>query len=81
MVETILEVKPVFFVATDLMPKLVGEIFLILEGQVQVEIEGQAKLKVSGGQVAYLPPMTKHNVRNRGTVPLKYIFIVARAIN
>ena len=57
------------------------EMLVILEGQGQVEIEGQAKLKVSGGQVAYVPPETWHNVRNTGSAPLKYIFIVARAIN
>ena len=57
------------------------EMLIILEGQGQVEIEGRVKLKISGGQVAYVPPMTKHNVRNRGTAPLKYIFIVAGAIN
>ena len=56
------------------------EMLVILEGQGQVEFEGQAALKVSGGQVAYVPPETRHNVRNTGSVPLKYIFIVSRAI-
>jgi hypothetical protein len=36
MVETILEVKPVFFVAADLMPKLAGEIFLAGENLTNV---------------------------------------------
>jgi mannose-6-phosphate isomerase-like protein (cupin superfamily) len=57
------------------------EMLVILEGQGEVEFEGRAPLKISGGQVAYVPPMTKHNVHNRGTVPLKYIFIVSKAID
>jgi len=57
------------------------EMLVILEGQGEVELEGQPPLKISGGQVAYVPPMTKHNVRNRGTAPLKYIFIVSKAID
>lgn len=57
------------------------EMLVILEGQGEVGLEGQAPLKISGGQVAYVPPMTKHNVRNKGTVPLKYIFIVSKAID
>ncbi len=57
------------------------EMLVILEGQGEVELEGHASLKISSGQVAYVPPMIKHNVHNRGTVPLKYIFIVSKAIN
>ena len=56
------------------------EMLVILEGQGQVELEGQAPLKISGGGVAYVPPETRHNVRNTGPAPLKYIFIVAGAI-
>jgi mannose-6-phosphate isomerase-like protein (cupin superfamily) len=57
------------------------EMLVILEGQGEVELEGHALLKISGGQVAYVPPMTKHNVHNKGTAPLKYIFIVSKAID
>lgn len=56
------------------------EMLVILEGQGQVEIEGQVPLKISAGQVAYVPPETRHNVRNTESAPLKYIFIVSRAI-
>jgi mannose-6-phosphate isomerase-like protein (cupin superfamily) len=57
------------------------EMLVILEGQGEVELEGHTPLKVSGGQVAYVPPMTKHNVHNKGPLTLKYIFIVSKAIN
>ena len=56
------------------------EMLVILEGQGQLKLEGRPPLKISGGQVAYVPPETRHNVRNTGSVPLKYIFIVSRAI-
>jgi mannose-6-phosphate isomerase-like protein (cupin superfamily) len=56
------------------------EMLVILEGQGEVELEGHTPLKISGGQVAYVPPETRHNVHNTGSVPLKYIFIVSRAI-
>ncbi len=55
------------------------EMLVILEGQGEVELEGHTRLQISGGQVAYVPPLTKHNVHNTGSVPLKYIFIVSRA--
>jgi Mannose-6-phosphate isomerase len=144
MIETIIEVKPVFFIVTDLTPKYpahdgqepqqakavadsripfsimlpnnlnkyteflkpprtitmhsglvrlnpgqdVGlhstkqneEMLVILDGQGEVELEGQALLKISDGQVTYVPPETRHNVRNTGSVPLKYVFIVSGAI-
>ena len=57
------------------------EMLVILEGQGEVELEGHPSLKISGGQVAYVPPMTTHNVRNTGIAPLKYIFIVSKAID
>jgi mannose-6-phosphate isomerase-like protein (cupin superfamily) len=57
------------------------EMLVILEGQGEVEFEGKTRLKITGGQVAYVPPQTKHNVHNTGSAPLKYIFIVSKAIN
>ena len=57
------------------------EMLIFLEGQGEVEMEGYVSLPVNGGQTAYVPPETKHNVRNTGSIPLKYIFIVSKAIN
>lgn len=57
------------------------EMLVILEGQGEVEMEGYSTLAVKGGQTAYVPPETRHNVRNTGSVPLKYIFIVSKATN
>jgi mannose-6-phosphate isomerase-like protein (cupin superfamily) len=56
------------------------EMLVILEGQGEVELEGFGRLKIAAGRTAYVPPKTRHNVFNTGTGPLKYIFIVSRAI-
>lgn len=56
------------------------EMLVILEGQGEVELEGFGRLKIVAGRTAYVPPKTRHNVFNTGTGPLKYIFIVARAV-
>ena len=53
-----------------------------------VVLEGAGRLVVSGGpdlplrrlSVAYSPPNTEHDVTNTGAVPLRYVYIVARAI-
>lgn len=57
------------------------EMLVILEGQGEIVLEGKTRQKIAGGQVAYVPPETKHNVRNTGAGPLKYIFIVSKAID
>lgn len=55
------------------------EMIVVLEGQGALECEGCARLGVAGGQIAYVPPHTRHNVFNRGPGPLKYIYVVSRA--
>ena len=57
------------------------EMLVILEGRGEVELEGFGRLMISAGRIAYVPPKTRHNVFNTGTGPLKYIFIVARAVD
>lgn len=55
------------------------EILVVLEGQGALECEGCTRLGVAGGQIAYVPPHTRHNVFNRGPGPLRYIYVVSRA--
>jgi quercetin dioxygenase-like cupin family protein len=55
------------------------EILVILEGQGWIESEGLGERSVAAGQIAYIPPDTRHNVYNRDDRPLRYIFIVACA--
>lgn len=56
------------------------EMLVILEGRGEVELEGFGRLMISAGRTAYVPPKTRHNVFNTGTAPLKYIFIVSKAV-
>jgi len=56
------------------------EMLVILEGRGEVELEGFGRLMISAGRTAYVPPKTRNNVCNTGTTPLKYIFIVSKAV-
>jgi len=56
------------------------EMLVILEGDGALECEGCGRLGMAGGQIAYVPPDTRHNVFNTGTGPLRYIYIVSRAL-
>lgn len=56
------------------------EILVILEGAGDVEADGYGRRPVKGGQVVFIPPRTVHNVYHTGPAPLRYIYIVARAL-
>ena len=55
------------------------ELLIILEGSGEAELEGHGAFAVAAGQVAYIPPQTHHNVRQRGDGPLRYVYVVAPA--
>ena len=55
------------------------ELLVILEGRGEAELEGRGALALAAGQVAYIPPGTFHNVRNRGDGDLRYVYVVAPA--
>jgi mannose-6-phosphate isomerase-like protein (cupin superfamily) len=55
------------------------EMIVVLEGRGALECEGCGNLDIAGGLVAYVPPHTCHNVVNRGTGPLAYIYVVTRS--
>lgn len=54
------------------------EMLVILEGQGTLDCEGCNRLEVTEGQIAYVPPHTRHNVFSTGTGALKYIYVVSR---
>jgi len=54
------------------------EMLVFLEGQGSLDCEGCGRLAVTGGQIAYVPPHTRHNVYSTGTDLLKYIYVVSR---
>lgn len=53
------------------------ELIICLSGAGEIDAEGLGTARLSAGQVAYNPPNTRHNVRNTGSEPLRYVFVVA----
>ncbi|MCX5672119.1 MAG: cupin domain-containing protein [Planctomycetota bacterium] len=53
------------------------EVLVMIEGEGEVRVEGHPPLAVRGGQAVYIPPQSRHNVRNAGAPLLRYIYIVA----
>jgi mannose-6-phosphate isomerase-like protein (cupin superfamily) len=56
------------------------ELIIVFDGEGEIEADGAGRMKIKKGQIAYNPPQTGHNVFNTGFEPLRYIYIVARAI-
>ena len=56
------------------------EALVILEGEGVARIEGHGELPIRGGNLVYIPPHTRHNVVNTGSGLLRYIYIVAPAV-
>lgn len=56
------------------------ELIIVLNGRGELEVEGQDLIKLKKGQIAYNPPQTRHNVYNTGKIPLRYIYVIAKAI-
>jgi mannose-6-phosphate isomerase-like protein (cupin superfamily) len=55
------------------------EFIVVLEGQGSMIISGGTQLEMKVGTSVYCPPGTEHDVKNTGSVPLRYIYIVAKA--
>jgi mannose-6-phosphate isomerase-like protein (cupin superfamily) len=53
------------------------EMIVILSGQALMHSQTGNK-SVSPGQVAYVPPYTKHFIENNGATTLKYLYIVTK---
>lgn len=55
------------------------ESLVVLRGQGEALIEGQTSKPFTAPAVLYIPPATRHNIRNTGSEPLQYVYIVAPA--
>lgn len=55
------------------------EVLVVLEGAGTMMITGGPTLDLKGGNVAYCPPRTEHDVICTGSATLKYVYIVANA--
>ncbi len=54
------------------------ELIVPLEGAGRLLVDGMEPIPFSVGTVVYSPPNTFHDVNNKGSVPLKYVYVVAR---
>jgi mannose-6-phosphate isomerase-like protein (cupin superfamily) len=55
------------------------EMVVVLDGEGEMLFEEGRILQLETYTVAYCPPGTEHDVRNTGSKPLRYVYIVARA--
>jgi len=55
------------------------EELVILAGRGEMIFKDGSKLEIAANQALYCPPDTEHDVKNTGTEPLRYVFIVANA--
>lgn len=56
------------------------EMVVVLEGKGEMLFGDGSVLELKHHSVAYCPPETEHDVRNCGDGPMRYIYIVSRAI-
>jgi mannose-6-phosphate isomerase-like protein (cupin superfamily) len=54
------------------------ELVIVLHGQGEASIVGEEALSIERGFALYIPPRTDHDIKNVGTVPLTYVYVVAR---
>lgn len=55
------------------------ETLVIIHGQGSALIDGEADRPFVSPAVTYIPPKTRHNIRNTGTEVLEYVYVVAPA--
>jgi quercetin dioxygenase-like cupin family protein len=55
------------------------EVLVIISGTGEMRITGKPALDLKPNVVAYCPPMTEHLIVNTGSVPLKYLYVAAKA--
>jgi mannose-6-phosphate isomerase-like protein (cupin superfamily) len=53
------------------------EVLVILEGKGELWFQDFPSLPAEGGRLLYVPSHTLHDVRNTGTIPLRYLYVVA----
>ncbi len=53
------------------------ELVIVLDGEGEMLLGDGSSLKLGPNSVAYCPPATEHDVRNTGSMPLRYVYVVA----
>ena len=54
------------------------EVIIVLEGEGFMILSGGKQLELKVGTLLYCPPDTEHDVKNTGSTPLRYIYVVAK---
>lgn len=57
----------------------VREIVFCLEGTVTVTLSGRAPVALRAGEMSYVPPDTRHGIRNLSERPAVYLFVFSKA--
>mgnify|MGYP001585609523 CR=1 FL=1 len=52
------------------------EAIIILEGQAAVYCEQKFLFTAAAQSLVYIPPEMNHDIRNEGSVPLRYVYVV-----
>jgi mannose-6-phosphate isomerase-like protein (cupin superfamily) len=55
------------------------EMVVVLDGEGEILFGDGSVLQLKPYVAAYCPPDTEHDVRNTGNMPLRYVYVVARA--
>ncbi len=55
------------------------EMLVPLEGEGELRFSNHPSVHLRSGLITYAPPHTEHDAVNTGSVPLRYIYITARA--
>jgi mannose-6-phosphate isomerase-like protein (cupin superfamily) len=53
------------------------EALVILRGSGVAKVEGHPDVPLTEKMLAYIPPATRHNVTNNGTIDLEYVWLVS----
>jgi len=51
------------------------EIIIVLSGKAEISCQNQQALTAEKNSVVYIPPETKHNVKNVGRQILRYVYV------
>jgi mannose-6-phosphate isomerase-like protein (cupin superfamily) len=55
------------------------ELVIVLNGYGEASIADGKTLRVRQSTALYIPPRTEHDIKNVGTVPLTYVYVVAKS--
>jgi mannose-6-phosphate isomerase-like protein (cupin superfamily) len=55
------------------------EVLVPLSGSGELRVPGEPPIEIRPGMMTYAPAHTRHDVVNTGALPLRYVYLLARA--